>query len=162
MHFFLLGAGFLLLETRGVTELSLLFGSTWIVNAVVIAAFLTMALLANTYVMFRPVSWKLAYTALFVLLILGMLFPYIRLDTFPTAGRVLGAAVLVGFPVFFTGLIFSRSFRDVRKPAEALGVNLLGAVVGGTLENTVMLAGTHLLGVLAILLYGLSALCLKE
>jgi len=151
-----------LLETKGVTELSLLFGSTWIVNAVVIAAFLTMALLANTYVMFRTVSWKLAYTALFVLLILGMLFPYVRLDTFPTAGRVLGAAVLVGLPVFFTGLIFSRSFRDVRKPAQALGVNLLGAVGGGTLENTVMLAGTQLPGVLAILLYGLSALCLTE
>jgi hypothetical protein len=70
--------------------------------------------------------------------------------------------VLVGLPVSFTGLIFSRSFRDVRRPAQALGVNLLGAVVGGTLENTVMLAGTYLLGVLAMLLYGLSALCLRE
>jgi hypothetical protein len=59
MHFFLLGAGFLLLETKGVTELSLLFGSTWIVNAVVIAAFLTMALLANACVMFRAVSGSL-------------------------------------------------------------------------------------------------------
>ena len=99
IHFFLLGAGFLLLETKGVTELSLLFGSTWIVNAVVIAAFLTMALLANTYVMLRPVSWKFAYTTLFVLLILGMMFPYVRLEAFPTIGRVLGAALLVGLPV---------------------------------------------------------------
>ncbi len=91
-----------------------------------------------------------------------MLFPYVRLEAFPTAGRVLGAAVLAGLPVFFTGLISSRSFRDVRRPAQALGVNLLGAVVGGTLENTVMLAGTQILGALAILLYGLSALSLTE
>ena len=30
---FLMGAAFLLIETRGVTSMSLLFGSTWIVNA---------------------------------------------------------------------------------------------------------------------------------
>ncbi|MGZ5061610.1 MAG: hypothetical protein ACXWBL_02890 [Usitatibacter sp.] len=34
---FLLGAGFMLLETRAVTELSLLFGSTWVVNTSVFA-----------------------------------------------------------------------------------------------------------------------------
>ena len=48
------------------------------------------------------------------------------------------------------------------KPAEALGVNLLGAVIGGALENTVMLAGTVVLGILAIFLYSLSAVCLKD
>jgi hypothetical protein len=47
VHFFLLGAGFLLLETRAITQLSLLFGSTWVVSAVVIGAFLCMALLSN-------------------------------------------------------------------------------------------------------------------
>ena len=162
VHFCLLGAGFLLLETKAVTELSLLFGSTWIVNVVVIAAFLLMAVLANTYVMLWPVSRKAAYAILFVVLTVGMMFPYARLDALPDAGRVLAAAVLVGLPIFFTGLIFSRSFRDVGKPAEALGVNLLGAVIGGALENTVMLAGTVVLGILAIFLYSLSAVCLKD
>ena len=162
IHFFLLGAGFLLLETKGVTELSLLFGSTWIVNAVVIGAFLTMALLANTYVEFRPVSLKLAYVMIFLVLLVGMLVPYARLESFPSVGRVLVAAVLIGLPVFFAGLIFSRSFRDMQTPARALGFNLLGAVVGGTLENAVMLGGTHVLGVLSILLYGLSAIYVGE
>ena len=32
-HFFLLGAAFLLLETRSLVTFSLLFGNTWIVNA---------------------------------------------------------------------------------------------------------------------------------
>ena len=35
---FLMGAAFLLIETRSVTELSLLFGSTWLVNAAVFGA----------------------------------------------------------------------------------------------------------------------------
>jgi hypothetical protein len=158
LHFFCLGAGFLLLETKGVTELALLFGSTWIVNAVVIGAFLIMALLANTLVMFLPLRHFIAYAALFVFLGVGVLFPYRILSPLPPAEKVLCAAGIVGFPVFFSGLIFSRSLRDVRQPPQALGVNLLGAVVGGALENLVMLAGIPILGLFAILLYGLSAL----
>ncbi len=160
LHLFFLGAGFMLLETKGVTELSLLFGSTWIVNAVVIAAFLCMGLLANGVVMFRPISPRLAYGALFVLLVANMVLPYSLLDALPGSGKVLAAALVVGLPVFFSGLIFSRSFRDVAHPAQGLGINLLGAVVGGVLENLVMIGGTPILGVLALALYGASAACL--
>jgi hypothetical protein len=46
-HFFLLGSAFLLLEIKSVTDLALLFGSTWIVNSVVISAILVMVLAAN-------------------------------------------------------------------------------------------------------------------
>jgi len=159
LHFFFLGAGFLLLETKGITEVSLLFGSTWIVNAVVIGAFLAMGILANTLVMFRPIARRTAYVPLFVLIGLGMFFPLAYLDLLPAAAKVLAAGIFVGLPVFFSGLVFSRSFRDVADPAQALGVNLLGCVVGGTLENTVMLAGTPVLGALAVLLYALSAVC---
>jgi hypothetical protein len=157
LHLFFLGAGFMLLETRGVTELSLLFGSTWIVNAVVIASFLVMGLLANTFIMFRAVSRGVAYAALFTILAVGMFVPYSLFDALPAASRVLAAATLAGLPVFFSGLVFSRSFRDVANPAEGLGINLLGAVVGGVLENLVMIGGTPILGILALLLYGLSA-----
>jgi hypothetical protein len=160
LHFFFLGAGFLLLETKGITELSLLFGSTWIVNAVVIGAFLVMAILANTLVMFRPMARRLAYVALFVLIGVGMLFPLAHLDLLPGAVKVLAAGALVGLPVFFSGLVFSRGFRDVADPSQALGFNLLGCVVGGILENAVMLAGTPILGALAVLLYALSAVCI--
>jgi hypothetical protein len=157
LHLFFLGAGFMLLETKGVTELSLLFGSTWIVNAVVIAAFLVMGLLANTFIMFRPVSRGIAYGVLFTILAAGMFIPYSLFGALPTLEKVLCAAALAGLPVFFSGLIFSRSFRDVAHPAQGLGINLLGAVVGGALENLVMIGGTPVLGVLAFLLYGLSA-----
>ncbi len=162
LHLFLLGAGFLLLETKGVTELSLLFGSTWLVNSVVIGAFLTMALLANTLVMVRPASRGLAYVGLFALLGVGLIFPYSLLHALPAAEKVLAAGTLVGLPVFFSGLIFSRSFRDVTQPSQALGVNLLGAVIGGALENVVMIAGIPILGVLAIFLYAFSAVSIPR
>ncbi len=159
LHFFFLGAGFLLLETKGVTELSLLFGSTWVVNAVVISAFLVMALLANALVTSRPVSLPGAYGCLFALLAVGTILPYALLESFPAWGKVLAGGALVSLPVFFSGLIFSSSFRDAPRPAEALGINLLGAVVGGVLENTVMVGGTPILGGLVILLYVLAGLC---
>jgi SAM-dependent methyltransferase len=156
-HLFLLGAGFLLLETKGVTELSLLFGSTWTVNAVVIASFLCMALAANAVAMYRTLSRSLAYVGLFILLLLNLGLPYSLFNGWAPFPKVLAAGVLVGLPVFFSGMIFSGSFRGVSSPARGLGVNLLGAVVGGTLENAVMVGGTLSLGVLAMVLYGLAA-----
>ncbi len=157
LHFLFLGAGFLLLETKAVTELSLLFGSTWTVNAFVIGTFLAAGFLANSLVMFRPISGRVAYAGLFVFLALGLAIPCSRLEGLSFPLKMLGAAVLVGFPVFFSGLVFSDSFAAVARPSEALGVNLLGAVVGGTMENLVMLWGVPSLGYLAILIYGLSA-----
>ena len=162
LHLFFLGAGFLLLETSGVTRLSLLFGSTWVVNAVVIAAFISMAFLANAFVMFKPFShWK-AYLGLFLSLALSVIFPYHVLDGLPSMQKVLASAALIGLPVFFSGLVFSRSFRDFENPPGALGVNLLGAVIGGTLENFVMIGGTSILGILAVVLYALSAVFLAK
>ncbi len=52
---FFLGAGFMLLETKGVVHMALLFGSTWMVNSIVFFAILTMILLSNLYVLaIRP------------------------------------------------------------------------------------------------------------
>ncbi len=158
LHFFLLGAGFMLLETKAVTELSLLFGATWTVNAVVIGAFLAMALLANALVIRRPVGRPVSYVGLLAATALSSLFPYASLNAVPWAGRMFAAGAIAGLPAFFSGLVFSRSFRDSLRPPQALGLNLLGAMVGGALENTVMIAGMPVLGVLALLLYTFSAL----
>ena len=48
---FFLGAGFMLLETKGVVHMALLFGATWMVNSIVFFAILTMILLSNLYVL---------------------------------------------------------------------------------------------------------------
>jgi len=41
----------MLLETKGVVHMALLFGSTWVVNSVVFVSILVMILLANLFVM---------------------------------------------------------------------------------------------------------------
>ena len=48
---FFLGAAFMLLETKAVVQLALLFGSTWLVNSLVFFTVLIMILLANLYVL---------------------------------------------------------------------------------------------------------------
>ena len=47
---FFLGVGFMLMETKGITELAKIYGSTWVVVSVVITAILLMAYLANLLV----------------------------------------------------------------------------------------------------------------
>ena len=162
LHLFFLGGGFLLLETKAVTELSLLFGSTWIVNAVVITAFLLMGLLANTLMMFGGGSRRWPYIALFALLAIDLVLPYSMFNNLPNSTGIVVAAAFAALPVFFSGLIFSRSFRDVANPASGLGVNLMGAVIGGILENAVMVGGTPILGILALVLYAASAIALRS
>jgi hypothetical protein len=49
VQLFFLGAGFMLVETKAVVTMALLFGSTWIVNSVVFFAVLVMILFANLW-----------------------------------------------------------------------------------------------------------------
>jgi Spermine/spermidine synthase domain len=162
LRFFFLGMGFLLLETKAVTRLSLLFGSTWIINSVVIGSFLLLAMLANGIVTFRAVSTVLTYSLLLALLFADVWFPYSLLNALsPGVKFVLGGA-WVALPVFLSGLIFSVELRRFARPAEALGINLFGAVLGGVLENAVMLGGVTLLSALAIAAYFLSYIVSSE
>jgi hypothetical protein len=135
-----------------------LFGSTWAVNSIVIAAFLAMALLANLLVMKRPVGYVTAYLGLLLSALLSSVFPYETLNSLPFGIRVLAAGSLAALPVFFSGIVFSQSLLKFTNTNQALGINLIGAIVGGALETSVMIGGTGILGPLAILLYIGSAL----
>jgi len=159
-QFFFLGAGFLLLETKAITELSLLFGSTWIVTSLVISAFLLMALLSNALVAVRNVSARCCYFVLFVLLIADMFLPYSLFNSVSFETKILLSGAWVATPVFFSGLIFSGSLKNSEKVTDALGMNLFGAVCGGVLENAVMIGGTPVLTRIAVMLYVLSVLSL--
>jgi hypothetical protein len=159
-HFFLLGSGFLLLETNAISKLSLLFGSTWVVNAVVISSFLIMALVANMIVARMTISRWASYGLLAIAIAGSSIIPYGRFTSSPTAAVVAG--LLIASPVFFSGLIFSSGFRDVASPARTLGVNMLGAVLGGLLENLTMLGGTTVISILALLIYVASAIALNK
>src|SRR6185295_10479616 len=77
---FFLGAAFMLLETKAVVQLALLFGSTWLVNSLVFSTALALILLANVYVLKMPgVRRTWHYAALFLVLAANILIP---VDTF--------------------------------------------------------------------------------
>ena len=158
LHLFLLGAGFMLLETRSITQCALLFGSTWIVNAVVIGAILLVVSLGNLLLLARiRVPLAACYIGLVASLVVGFL---VRPDFILEHGlalRLVLTTVWFGLPVFFASLVFSHAFRDVDDPAGAFGANLLGVVVGGALEYASMVWGLNALYLLALGLYLLAA-----
>jgi hypothetical protein len=155
--FFFLGAAFLLIETRGVTNLSLLFGSTWIVNSAVFAGILLAALGANLLVKKRRIE---SITPVFIALAIGLAVNYFVPPGFflrfsPGTGGLL-AAMANGIPVGFAGIIFSYLLKRSSDPAAALGWNLLGAVLGGCLEYFSMAFGLRALILIAAVLYALA------
>ncbi|MET0553295.1 MAG: hypothetical protein ABW221_09670 [Vicinamibacteria bacterium] len=151
---FFMGAAFLLIETRGVTSLSLLFGSTWIVNSAVFAGILVMALAANELVARRPQrslhGW---FAALLASVVLLWAVPPSLLGGFDLVTRGLAGGLVNGLPVAFAGVVVSTLLARSRNPAAALGSNLLGSVVGGCLEYFSMVVGLGALALLALALY---------
>ncbi|HKC00786.1 MAG TPA: hypothetical protein VKD23_18535 [Terriglobales bacterium] len=164
LFFFSMGAGFLLLETQVVSRLALYFGTTWQVNGIVIAAILSALLLAN-FVIERqtperkPFAWSRSWTLIGILLGIACAY-FVPFNRIPGSAALVGsfAALIFAIPVFFAGLLFASEFRSAESPAAALGANMLGAVVGGLLENLSLIIGMKALLLVAALLYSLAAL----
>jgi spermidine synthase len=154
---FLLGAGFMLLETKAVTELALFYGSTWIVISIVILAILIMAFLANMVVMrFPRIPRTVSYLLLLASIGLSLWFSTVSGSMQSQwLSQILPTTVLT-LPLFFSGLIFSAEMESATSVAAALGSNLIGAMLGGCLEYNSMYFGYRSLYVLAIVIYGLS------
>jgi len=151
---FLMGAGFLLVETKSVTEMSLLFGSTWTVNVLVFASILVMVLAANLLVLRRPPkSTQRLFGGLLATLALAYAVPASVLLRFGNMTQWSIGGLLVALPVFFAALIFSTLFRRRTDATRALAYNLLGAIVGGMVEYSSMIFGIKALYVLAAAIY---------
>ena len=103
---FFLGAGFMLIETKCITEFAKIFGTTWLVNAVVISAILIMAFLANLIIMKKvKIHIYLNYFLLFLSILLGYFtFSYLLIDIenpiYP---------ILLTLPILFSGIAFFTS-----------------------------------------------------
>jgi hypothetical protein len=152
-HFFALGAAFLLLETRNLATFSLLFGSTWSVNALVFAAILLSVLAAIGVTARWRIRGPIPYALLAVSLIANYVIPPANLLIDPPIIRYGLAALLAFLPVFFANLVFTASFRDTRTADMAFASNVLGAVVGGCLEYTALVIGYQELLVVIAALY---------
>ena len=156
LRMFFLGAGFMLVETKAVVNMALLFGSTWIVNSIVFSAVLVMILLANVFVLLRrPKSVAPFYIGLLAALALNLL----PLDLFLGINRQVQiglSCLLVSLPIFFAGVVFAISFAQSTQPNTALGANIAGAILGGLSEYTSMVLGFQYLMLVGIGFYGLS------
>lgn len=150
---FFMGAAFLLIETRGVTSLSLVFGSTWIVNSAIFAGILITVLGANLCVArFRFQNALPWFCGLFLALLLLWRFDTAWLNQFSLFSRGLIGGLANALPIGFAGIIVSISLARSFNPTAALGSNLLGSVVGGCLEYFSMYIGLRALVLLAMVL----------
>ena len=151
---FCMGAAFLLLQTRGVTAMALLLGSTWIVNSAMFISVLLLLWLATLAVekwkLHNPFPW---FVGLFLSLLLLKTFDFTLLHDLPVVYRGLIGGVVNGLPIGFAGVIFPLIFRKSHNSAASLGSNLIGAVLGGCLEYLSMRLGLSNLVLIAMAFY---------
>lgn len=150
----LLGAAFMLLETKSITGFALLFGTTWVVNAVVFAGVLVAVLAAVEVTRrFRTPPPPVMFGLLFAGLALAWLVPQAWLLTLPVPLRAVAAVAVAFLPIFAANIIFARRFEGTADATTAFGANLLGAMLGGCLEYLGLATGYHFLLLVAALLY---------
>jgi spermidine synthase len=163
LHFLFLGAGFMLLEAQIVSKMALLFGTTWVVNSIVVSGLLCLIVAANLiYDTFPRIPVAVAYVGLFLSLAMMFAIPTRTLFFESWAMRALAGTLALCTPVFFASIVFISSFAQVGFRGTALGSNLFGALVGGLLESSSMWFGLRSLALLAALLYVGSAIFLSR
>jgi len=153
LEMLLFGAAFLLIETKLVTEMSLIWGATWITSAVVFGSILVMILLATILTQIKPPALWLSFAGLIISLAITYIVPVRVLLVDNTPLRLLGSLLFAGVPIFFAAICFAARFKIRENSGIAFGWNLLGAVLGGLFEFTSMLFGIKALTLFAILFY---------
>ena len=153
-HFFFLGAGFMLLETKSIVQFALLWGSTWSSASLAIASVLVMALASALVASRIDIRRKgLVAAALLAMIAVNYFVPVGRVTFDSRLAESLFYGALVFSPVFCAGLLFSSSFKESSSTAEDFGANLLGAMVGGVGEYLSLLAGYRALLILVAICY---------
>ncbi|MGW7529392.1 spermine/spermidine synthase domain-containing protein [Streptomyces sp. NPDC054783] len=151
---FLMGAAFMLLETKNVIGFALYFGTTWLVNALVFIGVLLAVLGAvEARRRMQRVSRLPLQLLLFGTLAIAWLVPAHVVLSLPFPGRLAAAIALAFAPIFCANLIFSDRLALAPDPASAFGANLLGALTGGVLEYLALVTGYQALLLVVALLY---------
>ena len=151
---FFMGAAFLLLETKNVATFALLFGTTWLVNALVFAGVLVIVLAAvETTRRFRTPPLPVVYAGIAASLALAWVIRpewLLPLPFAPTAAGRDPAGVPADLPRE-RGVL--EAFPDSADSQSAFAINLLGAIVGGCLEYAALMTGYNNLLIVTGLLY---------
>ncbi len=151
---FFMGAAFMLIETRGVTSLSLVFGSTWLVNSAIFFGILLMVLVANIiaerFELTVPGPW---FVGLFAAVLLIWAIDPAILNAYSLGVRGTLGGLINALPIGFAGVIVSILLARSANPTASLGSNLLGSVVGGCVEYLSMVLGLAALALIALSFY---------
>jgi hypothetical protein len=160
LPFFFLGSGFMLVETKAITELGLHLGGTWIVVAATIVMVLVMAYLANEIVMRKLFPrTEFAYVGLVVSLLAGYAYSLNHewLAFSSHWANLAVSGVVLTIPLFFSGIVFSNLIGKAKvNVSTALAYNLMGALFGGLMEYNSMYFGFAFLYLLAVGFYVLA------
>jgi hypothetical protein len=150
---FFMGAAFLLLETKYVATFALLFGTTWLVNALVFGGVLVVVLAAvETTRRVRTPPLPVVFAGIAASLALAYAVQPDWLLPLPFVPRLVIAVVLAFLPIYLANIAFAKRFAESADSQAAFAVNILGAIVGGCLEYAALLTGyANLLLVVAAL-----------
>ena len=163
LPYFLLGAGFFLIETSNIVTLSILFGSTWWVNVLVFAGILGLVLAGNlTAARLEAPRLRTLFALLGASILLAYATPtsaLLSIDLRPL--RETAAVIVFLGPVYFASLIFATLIRTETKLYRAYGSNVLGAVVGGASEYLSLLLGFKFLLLVTLGFYAAAFLFLR-
>jgi len=153
----------MLLEAQIVSRMALLFGTTWLVNSIVVSGLLCLIVAANlVYQAWPGIPLWWAYLGLMFTLLVMFIVPTDRLFFASWITRAFVATLVLCSPVFFAGIVFVSSFAKVKFEGSALGSNLFGSLAGGLLESLSMWFGLKALTVLAAGIYLGSAVGLRR
>ncbi len=153
LSYFLLGAGFMLVETKAITELGLVFGNTWQVIGFVICGVLLMSLVANFIVaLAKPKKLWVPGGLLMASILVGYFVAMFWGFQSDVTGKIV-AIVILTLPMLFSGILFAGLLRTDVSVAGGLAANVFGAMCGGLLEYNAMMFGYQSLYLLAIVVY---------
>jgi spermidine synthase len=151
---FFMGAAFLLLETKNIATFANLFGTTWIVNAMVFGGVLVIVLAAvETTRRFRTPPLPTVFALIAVALALAYVVKPEWLLGLSFAPRLVSATLLAFIPIYLANIAFAKRFAQVESAQSAFGLNLLGAIAGGCLEYAALLTGYRNLLIVVAALY---------
>jgi hypothetical protein len=156
---FFMGTAFLLLETKNVATFALLFGTTWLVNALVFGGVLIVVLAAvETERRLRTPRLPVVFLGIAAALAIAYVVRPDWLLPLPFVPRLLIAVLLAFLPIYLANIAFAKRFSDSGDSRAAFAVNILGAIVGGCLEYAALLTGYANLLVIVAALYGIAFL----
>ncbi len=152
---FMLGAGFMLLETKLLAKVGLLTGATWTVNMLVISGVLVMILAATLAV---QMGWLRCAPFALAALIATLIADWsVRLNTPMIVSNphtnVAAVLLALALPVFFAAVVYAHLYGEAKEPSTAFGYNLLGAMTGGIMEYASTAIGINNLNLLCIAAY---------